>query len=161
MEKNNSSNLEKEFPAVKLAYPLAMESYKTARERFDAMEKRGQSFIAFVTTVALAIVAIVAKDKKLSFVSIWCILATLTYITAIIFAIMSQTSGKLILPNPKLLREKTLGWSEWEFQNNLIDWAGKHYEHNLEQINKRWKMVNGVITFGFATLLLLAVWVSQ
>lgn len=153
--------LEEQFPSVEIAYLLSLDSYKIVRERFDAMEKRGQTIIVFFTTISLAIITIVAKDKSLSFKTTWFILASLSYIVMLVFGIISQTSGTLIFPNPKLIYEKTLSWSKWEFQKNLIYQAGEHYEHNLEQIDRRWKIVNISACFGLVTLFSLAIWISQ
>lgn len=154
----DSKQLAKEFPGVENAYPLAIESYKTARERFDVMEKRGQTLIVFVTTVSVAIITLTAKQGSNPKASLSLILAFIFYVAAMAFAVGSQIYGTCIVPDPKLLREKSLEWDDWMFKNNLIDWAGKHFEKNMQIVNTRMQMILGTLLFGLLSLLLLSLW---
>ncbi len=154
-----AEELAKEFPGVEHAYPLAIESYKTVRERFDLMEKRGQTLIVFVTTIAAFIVTLSTK-QGVPRVTVFLILGFSFYAVSMAFAIATQTYGKFIIPSPKLLREKTLTWDAWTFKNHLIDWAGSHFDQNMKVVNARMQMILGTILFGLLSLVSLALWAT-
>jgi hypothetical protein len=153
-------DFKRDFPGIPLAYPLAMESYKLARERFDLMEKRGQSLIVFITSIGLVLVTISSQRPAKPPASVSLVLAFLCYIVSVVFACGSQMWGKITSPDPRLLREKSLLWDEWTFQNNLIDWAGRHYTTNLAVITQRARMVTGTLIFGLISLVLLTLWTT-
>lgn len=153
-------DLKEEFPGIEFAFPIAMDAYKISRERFDLMEKRGQTLIVFITTIGLAIVTLTSRQTPAPRVSFALVLAVLLYICSLLCALGSQVAGKVIVSDPRLLREKTLTWDEWTFKNNLIDWAGKHYANNLEVIQWRSTLVTGTLLFGIVTLFSLALWAS-
>ncbi|HEX8196040.1 MAG TPA: hypothetical protein VF571_07625 [Pyrinomonadaceae bacterium] len=151
--------LKKEFPSIELAYPLVQEAYKTTKERFDAMEKRNQTIIAFVTTLALALLGLVG-DKQTPPVTISLAIAALLYLTMVAIGIYTQVKGDLSLPNPALLYQKNLGLPPIEFQQRFIYWAGEDYKYNITQINNKGKLTNFTAIFGLLTLFMLAIWIS-
>lgn len=159
IRQKSENQLATEFPGVEHAYPLAIESYKTVRERFDVMEKRGQTLIVFVTTLAAFIVTIATKTGTPK-TTIFLIVGFVCYVTSMVFAVLSQLYGKCVVPNPKLLREKTLEWDQWTFKNNLIDWAGRHFEENMKTVEARMQFIVGTIAFGLLSLVSLALWAS-
>ena len=151
--------LKKEFPSIELAYPLVQEAYKTTKERFDAVEKRNQTIIAFVTTLALAAVTL-AGSKQAPPLTVSLVIAVLSYLTMVIVGIYAQVKGDLKLPDPSLLYQKSLGLPPIEFQQRFIYWAGEDYKYNRTQINNKGQLTNITAIFGLLTLFMLAIWVS-
>ncbi len=128
------------------------------RERFDLMEKRGQTLIVFITTVAVFIITVSVKQGVAIKITLSLVLAFLLYAVSMGFATLAQVYGSCIIPDPRLLRQHSLRWDDWTFKNNLIDYAGKHFEQNMNTVNARMQMIVGTLVFGLLSLLALLLW---
>jgi hypothetical protein len=51
---------EQQYPGVELAYPIALDSYRVAQNRWEAVDVRIQSLLAVAATVTLATPAVFA-----------------------------------------------------------------------------------------------------
>jgi hypothetical protein len=149
-------------PSVDLAYPLAVASYDWAQKRFDSVDGRIQTLIAFITTITFGVPLLASSitGQKANFQSKWYIAALLVFVVSIGFGIFGRLKGELTLLSPKHLYEKWLGHSDCEFKKSLIGWAGDHFEKNRSEINSKWFYAKLSSSAFMLECVLLLVWVS-
>jgi hypothetical protein len=132
---NKSEINESQYPSVGLAYESIKSSYDVMISRFEAANARIQNFLTWV----IGITAIIPIFTKIiigteNFKSIWFILSLLSFLAVIIVGIVGQRAGTLKLIDPKIIYEKHLYFSQWEFKKNQIYWAGEHFSFNNNSI---------------------------
>ena len=153
---------ESEWPSVDVAYGIVASSYDWIQARFDSVERRIQTFLAFTATLTLGLPALViAIENEADVTSLWFIAAMTTAVLAmavgIIAKLVSGATGIWFL-SPANLYEGWLHYSEWEFKKNAIYWAGQHFEANVSRINTMgWLLTSMTILFAMEVILLL-VW---
>jgi hypothetical protein len=149
-------------PSVDLAYPLAVASYDWAQKRFDSVDGRIQTLIAFITTITFGVPLLASSitSQKANFQSRWFIAALIAFIVSLGFGLFGRLKGELTLLSPKHLYEKWLDHSEFEFKKSLIGWAGEHFEKNRAEINSKWFYAKLSGTAFMLESILLLVWVS-
>lgn len=155
---------ESAWPSVDLAYEFVAPSYDWIQSRFESVERRIQTFLAFTATLTLGLPALmVAVVKSVDFGSIWFIAAMVTAIVILALGIaakiISGSSGIWFL-SPDNLYEGWLHYSEWEFKKNAIYWAGQHFNANVALINKMGWILTGMIVLFSAEVILLLAWAT-
>ncbi len=150
-------SLQKRFPAVDLAYPIALSAYETILKRLDALDNRVQTTMAFAATITLAIPAI-TTGKGLTFRSHWFVAALVFYGIGNIIGVIARLKGMIVLPSPKEIFENYLDLSEWEFKKDTIFWAGENYRNNNKLLLLRSRLLNVMSLFFGAEVVSLAVW---
>ena len=150
------------WPSVDLAYEFVAPSYDWIQRRFESVERRIQTFLAFTATLTLGVPALTfAIEKSVHFGSIWFMAAMasaiLTLTLGIVAVVISNTSGIWYL-SPDSLQD-LLHYNEQEFKNNAIYWAGQHFNANVSLINKmEWILTSMLCLFSVEVILLL-IWV--
>src|SRR5262245_46284805 len=111
---------ENDYPGVELAYPIALGSYETAINRFDAVDSKLNTLLTVAVTVSLA-VPIWGNAKNLSFRSCWLIAAALCFVGGTVTVTCARLTGTLFLPDPRILYDSYLDLDQWNFKRHMID----------------------------------------
>ncbi len=150
------------WPSVDLAYEFVAPSYDWIQRRFESVERRIQTFLAFTATLTLGVPALViAIEESAEFGSGW-------FITAMIVAVLNLTLGiaaKLLsgntgirYPSPDILYRRWMHFAELEFKRNAIYWAGRHFDSNASLINKMGRILTAMVCLFSVEVVLLLIW---
>lgn len=151
--------LQKDYPAVELVYPIAVSSYETIIKRIDALEARTQTIMAFAATLTVAIPSLTA-GRGLSFRSGWFITALLLFVVALTLGMVSRLKGRITVLSPKNLYDNDLGKGEWEFKKDTIYYAGINFRHNNQLLLWRNQLVVWMSLIFCLEAVALAVWAA-
>ena len=144
------------YPSVDLAYQLAVQSYDLMVKRFDAMDARIQSTIGLVVSLTVAI-PIAISTFALQYPP-WLMRATVVvFLLAIILGICARFAGKISLVSPAELHRTWIQSPEEDFKREFIRHAGTHMDANARLLNKRYRLMCGVIFLLFLEALLFGV----
>lgn len=152
-------SLQEQYPAVELAYPIALASYETVSKRADALDSRAQTLITFFSTITMAFPAITA-GKGLSFRSPWFLGGMILFAVANAFGLLARLRGRLIVLDPKNIFDHYLTDNDWEFKKNTIFFAGENFQHNNKLILRRAFYLNLSCLFFAVEALALAAWAA-
>ncbi len=152
-----------QWPSVDLAYEFVAPSYDWAQRRFESIERRIHTLLAFTATLTLGVpVLVTTAVGHANFVSIWFIAAVVCAIATLALGmaakILSSVSGMWHLNLDSLYKE-WLHLPKREFKMNAIYWAGQHFDANVSLINKMgWLLISMLFLFSVEVALLLG-WV--
>ena len=146
-----------------LAYEFVAPSYDWAQRRFESIERRIHTFLAFTATLTLGVPVLVATaDDHANFASDWFIsavmCAVLTLALGMVAKILSGISGLQFL-DPDSLYKDWLRISEREFKENAVYWAGEHFKKNTLLIHRMGLMLSGMYILFSVEVLLLLTWI--
>lgn len=156
---NHTDKMQEKYPSVELAYPLAIDAYKTALGRLDALDNRVHTIMAFSATVTLAIPVLTAGEG-LQFTSGWFISSMIFFLIANTLGIVARIKGTIHLISPQVIFESYLDLSEWEFKKDTIYWSGKNYVHNNKVLMSRNLLLIFMVVIFFLEVVALAVWAT-
>ena len=146
-----------------LAYEFVAPSYDWIQRRYESVERRIQTFLAFTATLTLGLPTLmIVLNKDADFGSVWFFAAMVT--AALILALgiaaklLSGISG-IRFPNPASLYRDWMHNTELEFKRNAIYWAGQHFDANLSRIDKLGLMLAGMLCLFSIEVILLLIWV--
>lgn len=149
---------EEEFPSVELAYPIAINAYEVALKRLDTMDGRLQTIVAFAVSVFGGFVSF-ASGSKIPFGACWFVIATLACVIATGLGVYGRLSGDVKMLKPSNLFAEWLSNEKWEFQKDVIYYAGKAFDENMNLVTKKWR-ISVYVTILFAIEVAgLTVWV--
>ena len=121
---------------IDLAYLIALDSYKAAEKRFEAMDSKIQSALTFGMSVT-AFIAVASSALKLTPNVIWFFSGIVVFIVGVILSCVAKHGGTLTVVTPKTLHQKWMKMEEVEFKKTYIYFAGQHLDENAKAIN--WK----------------------
>ncbi len=152
----NKSDINSQYPSVELAYEFVKSSYEVMTSRFESANSRIQNLL----TWAIGITAIIPLFTKVvigtdSFKPVWFISALVAFLAMVIVGIVAQRTGGVKLIDPKILYEKHLHYSQWEFKKNLIFWAGDSFHINNKAIEAKSRYID-IMTILFGLEIALA-----
>jgi hypothetical protein len=159
MSQSEVEKTEQSYPAVGLAYEVALASYEVAQKRYDAIDARIQTLLAFATTLTLAVPAAASSIRGADLRSRWLISALIAFAGTVAVGTYARWKGDIILLNPKHLYDGWLRYSEWEFKTNMVYWAGEHFEANRRLINSKGRLAVAASIMFALEALMLVVWV--
>lgn len=155
-------NPEVAWPGVSIAHGLVERSYAIMLERLDAVENRIQALQTVVMTFTLAVPIFSAGiAKSVGFASPVFIAALVVFILAVICGVVGRAWGSVTLVNPKVVYEKWLHYSDWEFKKTALYWAGTHYEANVLLVNRKGYFLTVMSTLFAVEVLLLLFWLIE
>ena len=138
---------ETRWPSVPEAYGLVLPSYQFLVTRFEAADTRLTTLLTFAATLTLG-APLFAKNVRpeLEFNSPVFVSALAFFVAGSVAGLVGRVSGRLLLPNPNVLYQRWLHKTTWEFKKDLIAFAGAHFAHNANAINRktRYAVVLGV-----------------
>ncbi len=158
MGDENIEELEKEFPSVELAYPLAVASYESASKRLDSVDGRLQTILAFIVTVSVAIPSI-ASGRGIPFQSYWFYASFFFFVSGIGVGIWARLYGNVRLITPTNLFQDWLRDSKWQFQKDMIYHAGQDFDANMKLVNQKWRCSVAVTLLFVLQAVCQTVWV--
>jgi hypothetical protein len=149
------------YPGVKPAQAFILPSYQWAVARVDAIDSRIQTFIQFAATVTLGVPALArAVRTGISFDSRWFYGALATFAVIVIVGVVARARGSLVVLSPAILYEKWLGRSEWEFQKDLLFFAGEHFNKNTRLVERKAREFSWMTGLFVLETALLLVWLG-
>ena len=164
-EPNNASDFDAaQWPSVDLAYEFVAPSYDWAQRRFESIERRIHTFLAFTATLTLGVPVLAATAVgHANFASVWFIAAVACAIATLALGmaakILSSVSGFQFLV-PDNLHKDWLDYPEWEFKINAIYWAGEHFKMNIALVHKMGLMLGCMHILFSVEVVLLLIWVA-
>ena len=161
-EQENDLPQESDWPSVNLAYEFVAPSYDWIQRRYESVERRIQTFLAFTATLTLGLPTLmIVVNKSADFGSGWFIAAMATAVLILALGIaakfISGNSGIWFL-SPDSLYEGWLHYTELEFKQNAIYWAGRHFDANVSLINKIGWILTGMLCLFSIEVILLLIW---
>jgi hypothetical protein len=145
------------YPSVGLVYPLAVESYDFAAKRLDAWDGRIQNLLSLYITVTLPI-PLAANALKLSFASLWFVLAVAAFLGAVLSGIFGRVTGKFKAIDLDHICKGFLHYSEWEFKKEFICWAADNHTQNLSAIKRKHGIAVTMTVCFIFEILFVALW---
>lgn len=160
-ESNNASDFDAaQWPSVDLAYEFVALSYDWAQRRFEFIERRIHTLLAFTATLTLGVpVLVTTAVDHANFTSVWFIAAVVCAVATLALGmtakILSSIPGMWYLSLDSLY-EGWLHFPEIEFKIEAIYWASLHFGENASLINKMgWLLVSMLFLFSAEVALLL------
>lgn len=146
--------------AVDLVYEIAVDAYASAREQWESVHRRIDTFLSFVTTVTIAApVAAGAVFEDPDFSSPLLISAGAAYLVVVLLALVARSFGAIQQMSPKELQEQWLHLEEGEFKAGIIDWSGRHNARSRVIIARKHFAANTMALFFVVEALLLIAWI--
>ena len=137
-DKTNGISLESQYPSVDLAYEFVTSSYDWMVTRFEAVNSKIQGLLTFAATITAALPIITkAIFSDIDFVSLWFYIAMAAFVFLVLAGIVGLRIGSIVLLSPKILYDKYLHYSHWEFKRMVIYWAGEHLNENKKYIDQK------------------------
>ena len=163
-EPDNASDFDaSQWPSVDLAYEFVAPSYDWAQRRFESIERRIHTFLAFTATLTIGVPALMAAVAQcVNFASVWFIAGMICAAIILLLGIVAKAainlSGIKYLSLDSIYKE-WLHLPEREFKMNAIYWASQHFGANASFISKiGWLLISMLFFFSIEVALLL-VWV--
>ncbi|HUF02814.1 MAG TPA: hypothetical protein VMM38_01420 [Aridibacter sp.] len=153
-----AEDLQKYFPAIETAYPLALDSYAAITRRVEVANQRLQYQATFLLSIS-GLFPVILRSFDVPLFSTWFLLVMLGLALALAFAVYPQVfSGHLQLVHPTHLFNDHLDLEPLEFKKNMIFFAGKDFEKNNKLLERQhtW-LLRSVGAFAVSAGL-LAVW---
>ena len=141
-EEWTDDKLEEQFPAIGLAYDLAVKSYDVAQERADKLDVKIHSIMALSAAITFGL-TLSAKNLDLSLDSWWLVLILVLFGFDTFIFISGRFGvgqGNLIVIDPRELFRERLESGKTTFKKDQIFYAGEALKENSENlILPRWK----------------------
>jgi len=131
---------EKDLPSLDLVYPLAIESYETARQRKITQDNRIQIILALTLAITGAIPA-VYQIFGISPNMLFLIAAGVFFLLGTGFLLAALMRNSLKALTISTLHEHYISLPEIEAKENLIHYAGQADEENARYIETRWRFI--------------------
>jgi hypothetical protein len=151
-----------EYPAVDTAFDFVLPSYQFMLSRFESADTRLTALLTFTSTITLA-VPLFAKNLNptIDFHSPLFLLGVGAFLVGATAGVVGRSIGKLALPDPNVIFEKHLGWSNWEFKKNSIGYAGEAFEKNRKKIDKKYWLAMAATVLLLVEVALFSLWIAR
>lgn len=152
--------LEKTYPRVDLAYPIAVDSYDVALRRIEGMDGRLQTILTFIVGVS-AVIPPVAANRGIHFRSNWFYAALLVFGFSVAVGTWGRLARKPKVLNPRHALNYWLHKPEWEFKKDFIAFAADDFDYNRKLVDFKWLCTVAVTLLFACQAVCLAVWVMD
>jgi hypothetical protein len=153
------TNDESKWPGVDLAYDLARDSYSVAYQRLDNINGRIQSLLTYAATVTFAAPVIVRSiEEQPDFESPWFVAAMVFFVINGLAGPVALIAGSVQAVSPKVVYEKWLEFSPWEFKKTAVYWAAEHFDMNARLVNRKGHAATAMVAVLHAEAVCLLVW---
>jgi hypothetical protein len=128
------------YPSIDLVYPLAIESYETARQRMIAQDNRIHQLLTLTLALTAAVPAvyqIFGINPRLTYL----IAAGAFFIASIGLLIAAFMRNTLIASDISKLHAYYINVPEITAKENFIYYAGIHDRENARQMEIRWRLI--------------------
>jgi hypothetical protein len=148
-----------QWPAVDAAYAFVVPSYQMMLSRYEAADTR----LNALTTVAAGLAGFApALGKAMNASSAfegWFVAGSVLLVAAVVAGLWARTMGGVGLPNPRVIFDKHLHESDWEFRKNAIDYAGQAFELNAAIIRRKGNWSVAVMILMTLGIVAFSVWI--
>lgn len=159
--KSSGKSSESQYPSVGLAYEFVKPSYDWMLNRIEAMNSKIQGLLMLATAVTGGIPILTkAIFDSVDFQSVLFYGAMGLYILLVVIGTVGLSMGGVKLFHPKLLYEKWLSNSIWEFKKDAIYFAGQNFEDNKKIINAKSRLRNIMTILLLIELMIVISWIS-
>jgi hypothetical protein len=158
MSLSKAENNEQLSSAIDLAFELAAASQDAVIKRLDSVDGKLQTLLGFAAGIFAGVPAI-GSAKGVSFNSIWFYLAVIAMVLAIVLSFIARLTGVVKMLNPTVLYQKWLNFSEREFKQKFIKYAGKAFESNNAVVYRKWRLTIVVSLIFLLEAICLTIWV--
>jgi hypothetical protein len=149
---------ESEYPAVELAYPIALGSYEALTKRLDSLDGKLQTTLNMFVTMCLAFVSL-AGARGVKFNSGWFLAIAIIFAVSITVGLTGRLVGKIDTIHPLKLFNDYLGNSPWEFKKDMIWAAGQSFTKNSMLLERRWRYCVALTVFLVVQAVVMTAWV--
>ena len=135
---------EKDLPSLDLVYPLAIESYETARQRKITQDNRIQQII----TLTLAITAAVPAVYTVFGITpnrLFLAIAGLCFLIGMAALVIAVAKNKLSVVDISDYFDNYIDKPEFVSKVNLIKYAGYNFTHNTRYMAVRNRLILGAM----------------
>jgi hypothetical protein len=155
--------LEQQWPGIKPAQAFVLPSYQWMIARLEAADSRIQTLLTFVATATFAIPTVGhAVQPATSFSSPWFVAAMCSGLIIAIIGITARSWGAVMLLDiAKLWDDNWLKLSEWEFQKDVLYFAGRHFGANRRLVARKAHAVTAMTALFALELALLLIWAAR
>ncbi len=159
-DKSSGKSLESQYPSVDLAHELVKPSYDWMVTRLEAINSKIQGLLTLADTVTAALPIITkALFSDIAFSSPWFYVAMAAFAFLVVTGIVGLRIGSIMLLSPKILYDKYLHYSHWEFKQKVIYWAGEHFDKNKKLIDKKAYFRDAMTIFLLVEILCICLWI--
>lgn len=149
-------------PSVPLVYDIALNSYEVAERRRNMAEGRIQKVLTFTATLTFAAPVLVRSlNQTPNFGSPLFLSALSMFVLIMALGMYALTSGTIITLDPKTLHDHWLDLAPSEFQKQMIENAGKHYDINVSRIDRKGQYTNTMAFMFVVQAVLFAAWAAS
>ena len=157
-----TTNPENQWPSVDLAFELVKPSYDWMLARIESIHSDIQHTLTLATTITAAVPLLAqAISSDVDFRSPWFLGLGAAYLATAILAIHGLSTGSVQLIHPRVVFEKWLSNSPWEFKKNAIHFAGEDFDSNNDLVNKLAKVRTRTNWLIVGELLAAIVWMAS
>lgn len=156
---NKLEMLEKNYPSIELAYPIAVSAYESMIKRFDAVDAKIQNMMSFAIALFIVIPTI-GNQRQLSFNAGWFIISILFLTASVLISLVARFTGKVILLSPTNLYQEWIGLEQITFKKDFIYVSGKAMTDMESRIERKWQLNNLSLLFYFVAVVLSGFWVA-
>lgn len=161
-DKSSGKSLESQYPSVDLAYEFVKPSYDWMVSRIETINNKIQGLSTFAVTITTALPIITkAIFNNIAFSSLWFYMAMVAFAFLVVTGIVGLRIGSIVLLNPKILYDKYLHYSHWEFKQMVIYWAGEHFNENKKLIDKKAYFRDTMTIFLLVEILCICLWIAM
>ncbi len=127
-----------DWPSVQFAYGFVPASYDWTMRSLNAVEGRIQGLMMFSVSLGVTVPVLVASlAEEVSFRSAWFVLALAAALLNLMIGTVARTWGQVTLLSLQTVCAEWLYLPEWEFKRSAVYWAGEHFQHNTNVINRK------------------------
>jgi hypothetical protein len=159
---NSTTDNETQWPAVDAAYAFVVPSYQMLTGRFEAADNRIVSLLTMASSLTLAAPILARAVRPTISFSSWLFIGALAVFgVTVLGGLIARMRGALILPDPAVIRERSLAKSDWQFKADAICFAGRHFDVNARAINTKGNWSIGLTCLVVLEIALLVSWISR
>lgn len=155
-----ASQEEEAFPSTALAYEHVHAAYAGPQSRMDILEARMGALISLTVSATLAVPTLLRGVVGAPPFGDWRFVAAMVLgAVTVAIGVHQRNRGTIRVVHPGELWEKYLTLPPAEFQRRMLYWAGKHWEINTANVERKARLLDRLTYLFVGELVLLAWWV--
>lgn len=153
-------DLEHEYPSIPLAYEFVRPAYDVAQQRMDAADRRLQHLVTVAAGLGSAGAVLGrAVNEHASFTSVWFLAAMAVLAVVVAGGLVARGYGPIRAAHPTVLYQRWLHKAPWEFQKDMVYFAGEDFHENVRRIGRKARIADGLTVALVLLLACLTAWV--
>lgn len=150
-----------EYPAVNAAFGFVIPSYQLLATRFEAADNRITTLLTLTLSITLG-TPVFAKSMRpdADFGHPLFILGAVFALACVTTGVVGRIRGRIVLPDPAVMYEKSLRRSEHSFKMSQIWFAGENFDKNSRAINSKGNVSTIMTILAGSEVFLFVVWLT-